>query len=74
LIVYLVFAKTCFESRCSTWALYLALAMEVQHTSGKNPADPVENKSRRESAVGERGKVHLEARGHPAGTTYRIHR
>jgi len=59
--VDLVFAKTCFASRCSTWALYHALTVWVQCASGKNPEDPGENKSRREAAVGERGKVHLKA-------------
>lgn len=48
-------------SRCSTWALYHALAMRMWSTSGKNPEDPEKNKSRRESAVGERGKVPFEA-------------
>ncbi|XP_031461552.1 uncharacterized protein LOC116236867 [Phasianus colchicus] len=47
---------------CSTWALYQALAMQMGSTSGKkNLADPEKNKSRRESAMGEKGKVIFEA-------------
>ena len=34
---------------------------DVYSTSGKNPSDPEKSKSRRESLVGERGKVHFEA-------------
>lgn len=48
-------------SRCSIWPLYHALAMQMQCTNGKYPSDPEKNKSKRESGVGERGKVHLEA-------------
>ena len=45
----------------SVWALYHALAAWVQHASGENPADPGEDKSRREAVVGKSGKVHFEA-------------
>jgi len=48
-------------SRCSTWALYHALAVQMWSTSGKNPADPGKNKSRRKSVMGEKGKVPFEA-------------
>ena len=48
-------------SRCSIWPLYHALAMQMQCTNGKYPSDPEKNKSKRESGVAERGKVHLEA-------------
>lgn len=60
MVVYLGFARTCFASRCSTWALYHVLDTWVERASGKKPTDLGENKSRREAAVGERGKVHFE--------------
>lgn len=60
-IVYDVFSKTCFASRSSSWALYHALAARVQCASGENPADPGEDKSRREAVVGKRGKACSEA-------------
>jgi len=41
------FTKTCFASRCSTWALYHALAMQLQRESGKKPAGSGENKEER---------------------------
>lgn len=63
MVVYFVFATTCFSSMCFTWALYHMLARQLWHSSGKNPADCGENKRRREAVVDERGKVRFEIGG-----------
>ena len=47
--------------RDSTWTLHHPLAMWMWSSSGKHPADPEKNQSRRGAAVGERGTVPFEA-------------
>lgn len=61
LLVYLVLQELVFGSKCSNWALHHVLATQMQCANGKNPADPGQNKSRREVAVDQREKCHFEA-------------